>query len=186
MKKLIYIFAIGALLAACGGNNTSGKSNGQDSGVENAGAQQSSYKPPFSITGQILTDGGVKQPLDTEIQEDHFYSRQTYLVELYSNGRYKAQVTVETNNYRTGYNWSKQDPIQFEGVWSTLNRRLGEDYQKVYELRVQNNAGSLYLPEDCEFIFSSWADCENFNESSFRTINVINVSQGTGIIKDVQ
>ena len=193
MKQLIYIFATGILLASCGGNNTSDKSNKQDSSVEktddaisesNAEEQQTGYKPPFSITAQILTDGVEKKPLDTEIQEDHFYSRETYLIELYPNGRYKVQLTEEINNLRTGYRWWKNDPVQIEGTWTTLNRRLGEDYQKVYELRVQNNAGSFYLPEDCKFIYSNWDDCANFNEISNNAIDVISVSHKTGIIKN--
>lgn len=188
MKKLIYIFAIGTLLASCGGNNPSGKSHEQGSGIEKTDAevQQSGYKPPFSITAQRLTDGGEKKPLNIELQDDNYYSRLTYVIELYSNGKYKAQKTTETRNRRTGYRWWKDDPVQFEGKWTTSYRELGDDNQKVYELHLQNNSGSLYLPEDCEFLFTNWYDCKNHNENSHDAINIIDVSRETGIIKNIE
>ena len=197
MKKNVYLFftiIVVAIMTSCGGKKN------QDNLVEDQvadevvdavpdavvdavvdavpddtnEASESNYSPTFTIVA-------VYEELDNGI---HTGTRRTYTIEVNKNGMYTSTRKDERKDHRTGYKWMDDGVVENNGRWTIAYRTVGDQSQKVYDLREQNGSTFAYIPNDLENIWvnGNWTDCANFNLKTALKVAEIRTSKGTNVI----
>lgn len=142
-------------------------------------AEVSNYEAPFTIKV-------TEEELNPSI---HTGTRLSYIIEVNKNGTYSIKQTRQRKSNWTNYEWKADGENEFTGRWTVTHRAVGEDYQKVYDLRFTNGNTFVYIPDDLENIWISknynpvdWADCANFKMSTATKVAEIETPKGTKVI----
>lgn len=188
MKKYLFRFAaVGIatlIITSCGGNNKGESSNeanqeqvetiaiesnvATEANEEPISEEETTYQPPFYFIAYKTssTDGGGRE------------HRWVYAFTLKKNGMYEGQQYKETKEPNSE-TWEKQEygASEDSGKWTITHRTVGEGYQKVYEIHINENL-SYYFPDDGEYLYLDWDACSNFDTSkSYEAIKVAEIKR---------
>lgn len=159
-------------------------SGSESSEVKEEAADENPLQPPFTLKA-------VWEELDN--QKFGYGRREYYDISVNKNGTYKVVEIDSHNDSRSQGIWysSKRDSITYEGKWTVDYRAVGEDLQKVYDLKRQNGATLLYIPEDGEYFWNvsddfhhvaDWQSVSNFNFSNAIKIAEYTTKNGSVVL----
>lgn len=177
-------FAALVALTACGGDKKATDANEEETGEgapEETVAEETGYKPPFTIVA-------VHEDVDESINSG---SRETWTITLLDNGMYKGHMKSESKDWRSEGRWYELKSMaeDFEGRWTVLYRQVGEGKQKVYDIHLKTKGldGSIYLPDDCEYLYvGEWDNCVNFNTKARTAWKITEVLTGEEALKALE
>lgn len=114
--------------------------------------ENSGTKPPFEF--KVETD--IDKMNNTEFRTETTY-------QLLSNGRLKVKKITYSRDYYFTDKWEVFSSKEIGGKWSTTSISRGEGYQRVYMIDRADSDKSMYLPDDTEYIWYDYFDCENYD-----------------------
>ena len=123
-------------------------------------------EPPFVIIAEM------------EEREYGADNRVFYNITVNKNGTYSiSERALEKND---GEDWRAQKNADNEGKWVVVPRVVGEDTQKVYDLRWENGNTHIYIPEDGEYI---WDTNQASRRGSWEAVSNLNFKKGIKVVE---
>ena len=164
-----------AVLSVSGVNYNMGEMSDKMSSTAEESEEEPSYRPPFTVEAEYFDDG------TSGYGSGDYKSRIIYKVEVKKNGTFVLNLRRERNNPNTNFEWKLDGEREITGKWAVVYRTMGEDSQKVYDLRYTNGETFAYLPDDLEYGWFSntennaqWSDCSNLRMSTASKITILN------------
>lgn len=178
-KRIAFILII--IVSLIAGVEMDAKTTRKSSSSKSKSSQSTKF--PITVTAErlMLYGESSKLPLDTVLQPKESYKKSKYVITLNANGTYTGTLYETYRNWRTGYEWVDNDPIEFSGRWITTYRMMGTSRELVYDVHFEYGylKGSIYIPSTFDYLYEGdWDACRNLNTKPVYVYQITNVKKG--------